>query len=97
MAEEYGYYRERASPPTGRIIPKDCLVCRHNDEEFDNDKCLSCRRNPLLDDNYTPNGPCPECAAALEGPYDGRVACQDCGCILIFEGDAVRMIQEAVH
>lgn len=38
--------------------------------------------------------PCPECGATLEGPYEGRVACQACGCILIFEGDTVRIVQE---
>ena len=41
--------------------------------------------------------PCPECGAPLEGPYEGRVACRACGCILFFEGDTVRVIQEAVH
>ena len=42
----------RASPSTGRIISSECQVCRYNDGEFDSDKCLSCKRNPLLDDNY---------------------------------------------
>lgn len=38
--------------------------------------------------------PCPECGATLEGPYEGRIACQACGCILIFEGDTVRIVQK---
>jgi uncharacterized Zn finger protein (UPF0148 family) len=41
--------------------------------------------------------PCPECGATLEGPYEGRVVCRACDCILFFEGDIVRVIQEVVH
>ena len=42
----------RYGSSTGRLIPDECQDCEYNDEEFENNKCLSCKRNPLLDDNY---------------------------------------------